>query len=214
MRKYIKDNRSLLLIKLFLAIFLVLVYAYHAHAKKPEFKPLYQDSTGWFVSKAISGQDVLSAYKFTDDAYRAIKARGVESKCPAQLLYLYENCPAYFYLFFLAVREGTHLRWNDRSLILLTYTHGKDTLTVYSSNLFFATATQPNRLIFTLEPINGVSVPNPGIYSQQEWTDKKTGIDYSLPAIFAKFPFEKMPDKLVDWQPIDVVSFDNVSARR
>lgn len=187
-------------------VLLLLLCAHQAHAKKPEFKSLYQDSTGWFISRAIPGSDVLSSYGFTPERYNAVKSRGLESKCLAQLLYMYEECPAFYYLFFLAVPEGMTIRWNDQSLIRLTYTCGRDTLTVYSSNLFFATDSQPNWLIYTWVG-SGVSVPNPGIFSQQTWTDKKTGVEYSLPAIFARFEFRKMPDKLLNCIVSDVLVF-------
>jgi len=196
-------SRLLVLVAILFPILVILfLYFSPADAKKhnnPELKPLYQDSTGWFVSrkKSISGQDVLSAYEFTPEIYNGIKANGLDADCLAQLLYLYENCPAFYHLFFLAVPDGMSLYWNDKSSMVLTYTCGKDTLVLSSTELFFATTSKPYRLLFVGEAKGGVSVPNSNIYSQQTWEDKKTGIEYSLPAVFARFEFRKMPDKLL-----------------
>lgn len=204
-----KKKNKLILATILLSILIILFLFCRADAKKPEFKPLYQDSTGWFISKAISGPDVLAAYKFTPEGYQAIKSRGATKYCPAQLPYLFEKCPSYYYLFFLAVPDDIATSWNAKSMITLRYVCGKDTLTLTSTELFFATTERPNRLVFTWALEGNLTIPNSAasFYSEQEWKDPKTGIHYSLPAVFAKFPFKETPDKLLSCGVDDVVAF-------
>lgn len=191
-------------------IVFVVLLLFHTAVKAEIAQPLYADSTGWCLSKAFPAEDIITtkgfvALRLYDGLSDGDKVK-VENTgaIPELMLYMYKEGAPFFYGFTLRIPDSTITCWSPSSEIVLTYTCSKDkgfwgtllhrkvgvdTIQIASSECFFSTLKQerPDRLIFLMALKSDFVVPNLAVdlYSKQ------------VPLVFAKFPFQKLPDELL-----------------
>lgn len=163
--------------------------------------PLYEDPTGWMILSAYSGDRITSSYVRAKDRAReagwaTVDAEGMD--------YMAKD-PLSFYGF-AVLPQGHNLLWPEDAVITLRYTHGDDTLSVDSGEIFFCKEQMLHTMKLAGQRVYGpITVPN----THHRLYTTGSG----NPVVFARFPLDREPDYLTGVTVANVYSIQKEVAR-
>lgn len=168
-----------------------------AAKKKSDPIPLYVDESGWQIIDAIPGCFFTQQYEQVL-AMGGVVAEQVQKFFPPYILLIHDKGCSFFYSLVAEIPDNIVTYWAPDCELILTYTHGKDTLNAVSNSIFFVNEAG-KKMFFLYESQSEFSVPNSSF---------KISSRQNKYFVFARFGFKKIPDKLIECAPKGIRSIE------